>query len=207
MSIIKQGIYRHYKGAKYKVIGEAQNSEDKQPLVVYQSLETNKIWCRPKENFLAEVKTKEGKKPRFELIEEDNDSFEKKYLRALADYQNLLKQTAREKEEFAKYAISDFLYDLLPVYDHLKLSINGLSEEEAKNPWAVGVKHVLKQFKEVLLNRGIEEIKTKDEKFNHDMMEAIEGEGDMVEKEIMPGYKLNGRVIRPAKVIVKKKEK
>ncbi|MDD2354159.1 MAG: nucleotide exchange factor GrpE [Patescibacteria group bacterium] len=205
MNIIKPGIYKHYKGSKYKVIGEAQNSEDKQEQVVYQSLEDEKIWCRPKKMFSEEIETKEGKKPRFELIKEDDDSFEKKYLRALADNQNLLKQTAREKEEFVKYAISDFLYDLLPVYDHLKLSINGLSEEEAKNPWAIGVNHVLKQFKKVLANRGIEEIKTKDEKFDHNTMEAIEGEGEMIDKEIMPGYKLNGRIIRPAKVTVKNK--
>lgn len=37
MNIIKPGIYKHYKGSKYKVIAEAQNSEDKQEQVVYQS--------------------------------------------------------------------------------------------------------------------------------------------------------------------------
>jgi molecular chaperone GrpE len=129
-------------------------------------------------------------------------NMEEKYLRALADYQNLLKQTAKDREEFVKYALSDFLQDILPVYDHLKLSVNGLSEAEGSSPWAIGVQHVLKQFKDILEARGIEEIKTVGEKFDHNTMEAIDGTGDIVEKEIMPGYKLNGRVVKPARVIV-----
>ena len=138
------------------------------------------------------------------MEQKEDESYENKYLRALADYQNLLKQTARDREDFVKYAVGDFLQDLLPVYDHLKLSLSGLSEEESKNPWAVGVAHVLKQFKDVLEARGVMEIKTVGEQFDHDTMEAIDGEGNLVKQEIMPGYKLNGRVIRPAKVIVSK---
>ena len=138
------------------------------------------------------------------MEQKEDESYENKYLRALADYQNLLKQTARDREDFVKYAVGDFLQDLLPVYDHLKLSLSGLSEEESKNPWAVGVSHVLKQFKDVLEARGVMEIKTVGEHFDHDTMEAIDGEGTLVKQEIMPGYKLNGRVIRPAKVIVSK---
>lgn len=134
--------------------------------------------------------------------EEEAESDSQKYLRALADYQNLLKQTAKDREEFVKYAASDFLQDILPVYDHLKMSLAGLSEEEAKSPWAIGVRHVLKQFKDILESRGVEEIKTVGEKFDHDLMEAIDGTGETVKQEIMPGYKLNGKVIRHAKVIV-----
>ncbi len=132
----------------------------------------------------------------------DGESWEHKYLRALADYQNLLKQTAKDREEFVKYVLSDFLQDILPVYDHLKVSISGLKEEEKNNPWVEGVRHVLKQFKDILNSKGIEEIKTIGEKFDHETMEAIDGSGDTVKQEIMAGYKLNGRVIRHAKVIV-----
>lgn len=208
MEELKKGVYRHYKGGQYKLIGEAIDSETKQVVVVYQEInKEDKIWVRSKEMFVQEVKTKEGLKPRFIFQKElEEESWENKYLRALADYQNVLKQSAREREEFVKYAVSDFLQDILPVYDHLKLSILGLNAEEAKNPWAVGVGHVLKQFKEVLESRGIMEIKTVGEKFDHNTMEAISGEGETVKQEIMPGYKLNGRVIRPAKVIVEKEK-
>lgn len=134
----------------------------------------------------------------------DNGDYKEKYLRALADYQNLVKQTAKEKSDFAKFAIEDFLQDIIPVYDHLKLSLKGLSEEESKSAWVEGVRHVLKQFKTILEVRGVEEIKTEGEKFNHDEMEALDGEGDKVKSEVMPGYKLNGKVLRAAKVIVEK---
>ena len=204
MKEIKKGIYRHYKGGEYRILNEAKNSETQEEMIIYQDInDTKKIWARPKKIFLSEVEVDGETKPRFEFIaEEEIDSAENKYLRALADYQNLLRQSAKDKEEFIKYALSDFLHDVLPVYDHLKMSMNGLSAEEIKNPWAQGVVYVLKQFKDVLTNHGIEEIKTVGEKFDHHTMEAVDGSGENVKQEVMPGYKLNGKVIRHAKVIV-----
>lgn len=133
-----------------------------------------------------------------------NEDYKEQYLRALADYQNLVRQSQKEKQEFFRYALADFLQDLLPVYDNLKVSVVNLSEEEEKSPWVAGVKYVLKQFKDILETRGVEEIKTVGEVFDHVTMEALEGEGELVEKEAKAGYKLNGKVISPAKVIVKK---
>ena len=203
MNEIKNGIYRHYKGNEYRVIGEARSTVDESKYVVYESLKDNKIWVRPVLEFSSDVEAAGIKKPRFEFLSEDKeDSWENKYKRALADYQNLLKQTAKEKQDFIKYPLADILQDILPVYDHLKMSLTNLSEDELKNAWVIGVKHVLKQFQELLLARGIEEIETVGAKFDHDTMEAIDGQGDKVKKEIMSGYKLNGRVIKPAKVIV-----
>lgn len=203
MSELKKGIYRHYKGGEYEVLEEALDLEKKELLVIYRSLSDEKIWSRKKKNFLEKVEVKGEKKPRFEFLREvEIASSEQKYLRALADYQNLLKQSTKERLEFVKFALEDFLHDLLPVYDHLKLSLKGLSEEEGKSAWVEGVRHVLKQFKTTLENRGVEEIKTEGAKFNHDEMEAIDGEGEKVKSVVMPGYKLNGKVIRVAKVIV-----
>ncbi|MHB8903892.1 MAG: nucleotide exchange factor GrpE [Patescibacteria group bacterium] len=162
------------------------------------------MWVAPEKT--AELKINESIKPLIEYYltkkNVSNDSFENKYLRALADYQNLLKQTAKDKEEFVKYALGNFLEDILPVYDHLKMSLNGLKDDDHKNPWVEGVKHVLKQFRELLKERGVEEIKTIGEKFDHETMDAIDGQGETVKQEVMAGYKLNGKVIRHAKVIV-----
>lgn len=204
MKEVKKGIYRHYKGGEYRVLMEVKNSENQEEMVVYQNInDENKVWARPYEIFIEDVEIDGETKPRFEYIrDEEIDSWENKYLRALADYQNLLKQSAKDREEFVKYALSDFLHNVLPVYDHLKMSMAGLSEEEIKNPWATGVSYVLKQFKDVLNNHGIEEIETHGKKFDHELMEALDGSGEMVKKEVMPGYKLNGKVIRHAKVIV-----
>ncbi len=147
------------------------------------------------EYYLAEFKNRE----------ESHD----KYKRALADYQNLLKQTAREKMEFAAYANEQLLKEILPVYDHLKMALEHHNGESADD-WLVGVKHVVKQFKDVLNKIGVEEINA-DKKFDHNTMEAIGGEecddeklDCTVAKQVKSGYKLNGKVIEPAKVIVYK---
>lgn len=204
---LKTGIYKHHKGDKYQVIGIATDKINKSEVVVYKSLKDEKLYSRDKDNFFGKVKNKKGEElDRFEFVEEGSEQgSEEKYLRALADYQNLLRQTAKERSEFVKFAIEDFLHQILPVYDNLKLSLKNLSEEERQNSWVEGVSHVLNQFKSTLKDHGLEEIKTEGEKFNHDEMEAIEGSGDMVKKEVMPGYKLQGKVIRPAKVTVEKK--
>lgn len=134
---------------------------------------------------------------------------ENKYKRALADYQNLLKQTAKEKMEFAAYANEQMLKEILPVYDHLKMAIehhNG----ESTDDWLVGVKHVVKQFKDVLNRIGVEEIEA-GKKFDHNTMDAVGSEqcedealDCSVAKQVKSGYKLNGKVIEPAKVVVYK---
>lgn len=136
--------------------------------------------------------------------EEKKVDYKELHLRALADYQNLVRQTVKDKEDFVKFALSSFLKDLLPIYDHLKLSLNGLDEKESSSQWVVGVKAVLKQFKELLASCGVEEIEVLGKKFDHETMDALGGEGDIVEKEVMSGYKIGGKVLRPAKVITKK---
>lgn len=171
------------------------------------------IWVQPEEALKtlnidpATVKTI---KFYLEHIENKANGYEDKYKRAIADYQNLLKQTAKEKMEFAVYANEQMLKEILPVYDHLKLAIehhNG----ESTDDWLKGVEHVVKQFKDVLEKIGVEEIKVKDNAFDHDLMDAISSEetedkslDGKIAREIKAGYKLNGKVIEPAKVIVYK---
>lgn len=72
MMKVKPGVYRHYKGKKYRVIGVAKHSETLEDLVVYEALyenEMSKLWIRPASMFLDEVE-KDGKKmKRFEYEE------------------------------------------------------------------------------------------------------------------------------------------
>ncbi len=131
---------------------------------------------------------------------EQYKELENKYKRALADYQNLLKQTAKEKQEFAKYANEHLLNEILPVYDNFKIALTHSDKKNDK--WIEGVNYVVKQFKTVLENAGIEEIETVGKKFDHNLMEAIDGKGETVKQEARPGYKLRGKVIVPAKVIL-----
>ncbi len=145
----------------------------------------------PHDYLLAEIKKLENGIP---------ENYEHKYKRALADYQNLLKRTADEKQEFAKYANEQLLHDILPVYDNLKISLLHIDEQAQCNGWAAGIKYVVKQFKDALNGLGIEEIETVGKKFDPHTMEAVEGKGEKVKKELKAGYKLNGKVIIAAKV-------
>jgi len=130
------------------------------------------------------------------------DSYENLYKRALADYQNLIKQSAIDKQEFVKYANENLILEILPVFDNLKMSIASLNDEEKNNPWVEGIKYVIKQFNDVFKNIGIKEIITKNQKFNPEEMEAVEGKGEKVKKQVRPGYKLQEKVIIPARVIL-----
>lgn len=130
------------------------------------------------------------------------------YRRALADYQNLAKQKDKEMSDFVKYANSSLLQDILPVYDNLKLSL--IHADESSN-WLEGVKYVVKQFKDILATKGIKEIVTIGQPFDHDTMEALEEVAtdqanldNQVAKELKPGYLLHDRVLSSAKVAVYK---
>lgn len=139
-------------------------------------------------------------------LRKDNKELENQYKRALADYQNLSKHTSNEKIEFFKYSLEKFLLEILPIYDNLKMAINTLEEKDLNNPWVEGIKYVIKQFQELFISNNVEEIKTIGEKFDYNKMEAVKGDGDIVKKELRPGYILNGKVIIPAKVVLFSKE-
>ncbi|NTU98421.1 nucleotide exchange factor GrpE [Candidatus Falkowbacteria bacterium] len=143
------------------------------------------------------------------VVEEAAKDYEHLYKLALADYQNLLKQSAKDKTAFVKYANEQLLYEVLPVYDHLKLSLAHIDAAAEQSNWLVGVQYVIKQFKEVLERNGVVEVETVGKKFDHATMEAVSSEetGDkekegLVAKEVKAGYMLNGKVIIPARVVV-----
>jgi molecular chaperone GrpE len=130
------------------------------------------------------------------------DPFEDMYKRALADYQNLEKQHVKEKQEWQKYANEQLLQSFIPVYDNLKTSLRHSSQLPEDDPWLVGVTYVVKQFAQALADNGVEEIETVGKPFDHSCMEAMSGKGDIVTKELRPGYKLNGKTIVAARVEV-----
>lgn len=69
MKTVKKGIYRHYKGSTYEVIGVATHSETGEQLVVYRALPvTKKLWVRPKEMFCEKVVKNAKPVPRFEYL-------------------------------------------------------------------------------------------------------------------------------------------
>src|SRR5680860_77778 len=118
MEKLQTGIYQHYKGGKYELLFIAEQTETEEAMVIYRSLKDQKIWARPLSNWQEEVEVDGENKTRFTFLESlEPEDWEHKYKLALADYQNLIKQSAKDRESFVKFALGDFLQELLPVYD------------------------------------------------------------------------------------------
>lgn len=124
-----------------------------------------------------------------------------KYLRALADYQNLQKQTESWREEFVQYANSGLVTKILEVLDDLEKAQEHLQNE--------GLKLVIGKLHNILREEEVEELKLTGKEYNPAEAEVIStqpGEEDSKIVEVLQkGYRLKDKVIRPAKVVVSTK--
>lgn len=132
--------------------------------------------------------------------------------RALADYQNLVKETAKNQAEFAKYANVNLVLAILPVLDNFKIALSQITEVEKGSALVTGFSHIKKQLEDILKECGCEAIKAVGEQFNPSEHEAVETVVDencadnVIVMEKKSGYKLNGRVVQVAKVVVNTKD-
>lgn len=132
-----------------------------------------------------------------------------RYLRAVADLENSRRRSVREKEELRLFAGSRILEDLLPVIDNLALGLNATRQPNADlKTLTGGVELVLQQLKAALASHGLVEINPENLPFDPHQHEAISHEpsakvpAEHVLKVVRPGYSLNGRLLRPAAVVV-----
>jgi len=139
-------------------------------------------------------------------LEETKDRF----LRGLADFDNYRKRAAREREQLVRCATEDLIKRMLEVVDNLERALAAASETEDFDGFKKGVELIYEHLKEVLTKEGLCPIVCLGEVFDpnfHEAVMAIEKEGEESEKvieEIQKGYTLDGRVIRPSKVVVSK---
>ena len=132
-----------------------------------------------------------------------------RYLRSVADLENFRRRTVREKDELRQYAAGRVLEDLLPVLDNLALGLAATKQPAADlKALAGGVDLVLAQLKAALANHGLKEIDPVGQPFDANLHEALSAQpcADLAEGSVMTvvrtGYSLNGRLLRPAAVVV-----
>ncbi len=131
-------------------------------------------------------------------------------LRTQAEMDNLRKRTNRDIESAHKYALEKFVDELLPVLDSMKLGISAAENTESIDDLKEGMGLTVKMFINTLEKFSVRTIDPEGEKFNPGQHEAIsmkeiEGtEAGMVVTVVQTGYELNGRLLRPAMVIVSK---
>lgn len=136
-----------------------------------------------------------------EELKKEVEEWKAKYLRALADYQNLDRRTREENEEIRKFAAEVILGRLLPVVDTFRKAA-----EHLKDP---GLDLAFKELSAVLDEQGVEKIEAVGKDFNpHEMecTEVVKGNENEVIEEILPGYTFRGKVLRVAQVKVGKSE-
>ena len=136
---------------------------------------------------------------------QDYDELDDRYKRILAEFENFKKRSAKEREGLYNSILSDVIEVILPVVDNLE---NAAKVETKDESYKQGVELVLKQFKDVLTSKGIEEIKAIGETFDPSLHEAVssvqddtKGEKEIVQ-EYRKGYKIGNRVIRHSMVVV-----
>ena len=129
-------------------------------------------------------------------------------LRAQAELDNVRKRSSRDVENAHKYALEKFAADVLPVLDSMELGVSSVGESADNPTLREGMELTLKLFRDVLEKYGIEPVLTDGEKFDPEKHEAVsmqdqEGSesGDII-SVFQKGYTLNGRLIRPAMVVV-----
>ena len=134
------------------------------------------------------------------------DELEDRLLRLTAEYDNFRKRSQREKEEARRFANQHLLEKQLPILDNFEMALT--AAKDADPAIRDGVQMIYDQFLSVLKDAGVEEIDAVGETFDPNLHEAIsqqettEVEEGAVVQQVQRGYKLNDRLVRPARVVV-----
>lgn len=126
--------------------------------------------------------------------------------RTAAEFDNYKKRVAKERETFRMEVVKDVVADVLPVLDNLERAVQ--STEQGEQLIKEGIELVLKQFKDILKELGVEEIKAQGENFDPEVHSAVlhiqdESYGtNVVVEEMQKGYRIGDRIIRHSLVKV-----
>ncbi len=158
------------------------------------------------ENEIEKEEKMENEELQNEVVpKQDYDELDDRYKRILAEFENFKKRSSKERDGLYNSILSDVVEVMLPVVDNLE---NAAKVETSDENYKQGVELVLKQFKDVLKTKGVEEIKAVGETFDPELHEAVSSVQDdnLGEKEIAQeyrkGYKIGSKVIRHSMVVV-----
>ncbi len=143
-------------------------------------------------------------------LKKEKDELFAKLQRVSADYDNLQKRTAKQIAESISYEKERIIKAILPALDNFEHTLQNASSVETVDVFLKGTQIIYDQMLDILKSLNVEQIKALGEIFDPVMHQAVmqktepEKEENIVLEEFQKGYTLNGRVIRPSKVIVNK---
>ena len=138
-------------------------------------------------------------------LKDELEDVKDRHTRLIAEFDNLKKRSAKEREGLYNSIIADIIIALLPVLDNLEKAAEASTQDEE---YKKGIELVLKQFKDVLEANGVKEIEAEGKPFDPELHEAVstiqdENLGEkIVAKEYRKGYTIGTKVIRHSMVVV-----
>jgi molecular chaperone GrpE len=138
----------------------------------------------------------------------ERDKIKDQLLRTAADFDNFRKRTRRDLEDAERNGKEEVIQEMLPVIDNLERAVAASATATDAASVADGVRMVLKQFEDTCQKLGLERVRAAGERFDpsqHDavqQMETSEHPPGTIVKEIVPGYRLGGKLVRAALVVV-----
>ncbi len=145
-----------------------------------------------------------------EDLQKEKDELFGKLQRVSADYTNFQKRVPKQITDMIGYEKERIIKTLLPALDNFEHTLQNAHSAEDVDVLVKGIQIVYDQLLDILKSHNVEQIKALGENFDPAVHEAMTQQADpnkeenIVLDEFQRGYKLNGRVIRPSKVIVNK---
>ena len=140
---------------------------------------------------------------------EEATTLRQEFVKLQAETENCKKRMTKEKSDFAQFANEKLIKELVPIYENLERALN--ADDASAENLKTGVDMILKSFTAFLEKEKVTPIASVGEKFDpkvHEALSQIESEDEeenVVLQEFSKGFYLNGRVLRPASVVISKK--
>jgi molecular chaperone GrpE len=157
------------------------------------------------ESILMELMSK------LETAQQKNDELSNALKYSMAEAANIRSRAERDQKEFAKYALSGIMKDLVQILDQLQMGLAFAPQESDNGPFKglhSGVQMTLGNFLKIVESHGMKQINPLNSKFDpafHQVVASIPAEGvpsGIVTEVKQIGYELNGRIVRPAMVVI-----
>ena len=144
-------------------------------------------------------------------LEAELEEWKNSYTRKLAEFQNFAKRKENEVAEMRKYASEEIVVKLLDNIDNLERAVDASKESQNFDSLIEGVNMILNNLKNLLTEEGVEEIEAAGKEYDPYEHKAMitenkeELDDNVVVQVFQKGYKMKGKVVRPAMVTVNKK--
>ncbi len=146
-----------------------------------------------------------------EVVRAERDKLKDQLLRTAADFDNYRKRARKDMEESDRKGREETVRDFLPIFDNLERAVTASHTVQELSSIREGIQMVLKLFEDQASRVGLLRVRAAGEKFDPSLHDAIQqvatdehAPGTIV-TEIVPGYHMNGKLLRPAMVVVAKK--